>query len=136
MTSEYAKVELKQQSIQRIYADDVSVGHILCTRNRHRTLRPVRNLFSSALPELDKVTPPYTYIWIDEIFVIPRYRGLGLAERALSALVSTHSPCVVALGVGQLDDSVPYAELLTIYRRLGFRLLNEGSDVYAIRVHA
>jgi GNAT superfamily N-acetyltransferase len=130
------KVSLKAQAIHRIYLGTKPAGHIISSIEKHRSVKVVRSLFCDPLPELDELTASFNYVWIDEVFVLPGYRGSSVARQAIQNLVATSRPCVLALGIGELDPSVPYRDLVTIYKRLGFRVLSEGSDLYGIAVFA
>lgn len=128
------KVSLKAQAMQRIYLGTKPAGHIINTIERYRSVKVVRSLFQDPLPELDALPTSFNYVWIDEVFVLPGYRGSRVARQAIHTLAASCRPCVLALGIGEIDPSVPYRDLVTIYKRLGFRILTEGSDLYGIAV--
>ena len=99
-----------------------------CTPNKFN------EYWDGGYPKTIQVPNKFTYLWIEKIMVQAPFRGKGLGSEVLNLIMSrVKKPLVIGLNpAAYLNGEQSAVE--NFYKRAGFTLWRERSDVYALKV--
>ena len=125
----------------RIMKGKTEVGVLMASKEPNINLKEVLSYFQEDKKKVEqllvKLTLPKTfdYIWIEELSVLSKFRGKGLASTAVQSLKSKSHSALIALNAGSVQGSrMDHKTRCKIYEKMGFTFIKLSDGDYGFKV--